>query len=920
MMSTASAFRNRGVIVAAAITFWFTHPASGQTADADFTFWRGEAIGWPDVIDKDSVKLGGPSAVTLDRRLPGFLAYADVGGRVRAFASASGTEPADATTHLIWRRTFRKGTAQDTARFTINRSFLDLKTTEEEFDESPFVSLSMNVSLIDPERVQIVTTFPDDFNVGGVEVRQAALPQFYHTATMYQFAPDELAEPAERTELFGSKVWDRAQAQEPGNAPVVDSRFTIAPNDARYELETFVGEINLDGIEDGALYTVQYSIYVSVVHDGGEFAAQAFLGDPLDVDSGFRFETTSIPVDEEPATSCQALTDTSRFRYDPQTITVTDRYTGLTWQRCPLGYTLNNNGTIDDVTDDECEAVDPEADWQTALQRSAAATLAGHTDWRLPNIKELDSIVELGCRLPAIDSAPFPDTPAEFFWSSTPDANAGNAARAIDFGLGYSSPLTKTSVAHARPVRTSDQPIEAPLPTLQLGRPPAVDEGDGAPTSLVFPVELERIATTDVTVDYETRDHTATAGADYTSTSGTLTIPAGSRRAEVAVPVVNDAVGEDYEALYLVLANASANVRLSVDENLGQINDDEPLVTIAPGSTSEATPQLSFAIALSTASATEVSVDFTTSNGTATAGSDFASTTGTLRIPAGSTSGSIPINVLADTQIEGDENFFVTLNSVSANARLVPTVARAQGTIVDDDTVTLRALNDTGIVLCASTAGTGLACAQTAAFPGQDAQFGRDVTNNNNADGIAGFSFTKLDTAGAPLANQAAQYNVTPWDCVRDEVTGLQWEVKTDDGGLRDRDWTYSWFNSTGVNDGGAAGTANGGVCADTSNCDTEKYVRAVNAVGMCGRNDWRMPTREELQSIVDASDTTAPVYDVAFFPNPHTAIASFHHWTSTPDARDTADAWTVSNLKGRGSAIFAKTRLFPVRLVRGGN
>jgi hypothetical protein len=194
------------------------------------------------------------------------------------------------------------------------------------------------------------------------------------------------------------------------------------------------------------------------------------------------------------------------------------------------------------------------------------------------------------------------------------------------------------------------------------------------------------------------------------------------------------------------------------------------------------------------------------------------------------------------------------------------------------------------------------------------------VTNSNNADGIAGFSFTKLDTGGAPLANQAAQYNVTPWDCVRDEVTGLQWEVKTDDGGLRDRDWTYSWFNSTGVNDGGAAGTANGGVCADTSNCDTEKYVRAVNAVGMCGRNDWRMPTREELQSIVDASDTTAPVYDVAFFPNPHTAIASFHHWTSTPDARDTADAWTVSNLKGRGSAIFAKTRLFPVRLVRGGN
>lgn len=909
---------SRTIAFAAAITtLALTHTLPSYAADAGFTFWRGDSVGWPDVIAKDTVDLGGPAAVTLDRRLPGFLAYADEGGRVRAFAAASGVDPAEATTKLLWRRTFRKGTPQDTARFTVNRSFLELKLSAEEFEATPVASLSMKVTLYNPENVQFVTLPSDGFSPATIRQVRTGEPQFYHSAQVQQFEPFETAQRSERTELFGSEVWDLEQSSEPGIAPVVQSTFRIEPNHARYEMQTYEGEINLDGIEDEALYTIEYEIFVEVIHDGGEFSAEAFLGDPLDVDSGFQFETTSIPVEDEPATMCSAQSDPSRFGYDEQNTTVTDRYAGLMWQRCPLGYTLSNNGTAGDLTDDGCEAVDPEADWQVALQRAAADALAGHTDWRLPNIKELDSIVELACHLPTIDSAPFPDTRAEFFWSSTPDTTDGSAARAIDFGLGFSAPLAKTTTAHARLVRTSDRPPAAPLPALLAGQAPAVVEDAGA--NLIFPIELDRLSTSDVSVDYETRDYIATAGADYLATSGTVTIPAGARRAEVVVPVVSDALGEDHEALYLVLSNASANVRLMVDTNLGQINDDEPVVSIAPGSAGEGASQVAFTVALSAASATEVAVDFTTSNGIATAGSDYAAATGTLRIPAGSTSGSIPINVLGDAQIEGDENFFVTLSNVSPNARLSATQARAQGSIIDDDTVTLRALNDTGTVLCASTAGTGLPCAQTAAFPGQDAQFGRDATNNDGDDGVAGFSFTKLDAGGVPLADQDAQYTVTPWDCVRDAVTGLEWEVKDDSGGLRDSDWTYTWFNSTGVNDGGSAGTANGGVCVDTSNCDTEKYVSAVNAAGMCGRNDWRMPTREELQSIIDMSDATAPPYDAGYFPNPHTSVFSFNHWTATPDASSVSIAWSVDNLQGRGSAIFAKSRAFPVRLVRGG-
>jgi len=55
----------------------------------------------------------------------------------------------------------------------------------------------------------------------------------------------------------------------------------------------------------------------------------------------------------------------------------------------------------------------------------------------------------------------------------------------------------------------------------------------------------------------------------------------------------------------------------------------------------------------------------------------------------------------------------------------------------------------------------------------QDCSHGRDVTNNGDPGGHAGFSFTKLDSNGVPLANQNVDYSTTPWVCVKDNVTGL---------------------------------------------------------------------------------------------------------------------------------------------------
>ena len=218
-------------------------------------------------------------------------------------------------------------------------------------------------------------------------------------------------------------------------------------------------------------------------------------------------------------------------------------------------------------------------------------------------------------------------------------------------------------------------------------------------------------------------------------------------------------------------------------------------------------------------------------------------------------------------------------------------------------------LNDTGITFGGNyPSGSNTDCTGTT-IQQQDCSHGRDATHNDNSDGHAGFSFTKLDNAGKALAASAAN-----WSCVKDNVTGLIWEVKTDDGGLRDKDWRYTWYNSTGVNDGGSAGTANGGICLGSTHCDTEKFVQQVNSQGLCGKNDWRMPTVKELRNIVNFN-RTAPAIDTGYFP--HTTHFS-DFWSASPGAHGSYYAWHVHFYYGY-SDYYVKGASRYVRLVRTG-
>ena len=99
-------------------------------------------------------------------------------------------------------------------------------------------------------------------------------------------------------------------------------------------------------------------------------------------------------------------------------------------------------------------------------------------------------------------------------------------------------------------------------------------EGPGA--KLEFTVTLSRTLDRDVTVTYATGDGTASAGTDYTATSGTLTIPAGSRSRVIEVTVIDDLINDDGETLMLTLSNASGAV---IDDAMaaGTIRNSDPL-------------------------------------------------------------------------------------------------------------------------------------------------------------------------------------------------------------------------------------------------------------------------------------------------------------------------------------------------------
>ncbi len=139
---------------------------------------------------------------------------------------------------------------------------------------------------------------------------------------------------------------------------------------------------------------------------------------------------------------------------------VTHNRTGLMWQRCALMQTWSGGtciGTAGTFT------------WAAALLAARDATTAGYNDWRLPNVKELQSIVEEKCYTPSVNESIFPNTSPSYFWSASASSGSSNSAWSVNFYDGYAGSSLKSSTFQARLVRSGQSFDPFTLPGAPTG-------------------------------------------------------------------------------------------------------------------------------------------------------------------------------------------------------------------------------------------------------------------------------------------------------------------------------------------------------------------------------------------------------------------------------------------------------------------
>ncbi|MGI9124765.1 MAG: Calx-beta domain-containing protein, partial [Mycobacterium sp.] len=213
-----------------------------------------------------------------------------------------------------------------------------------------------------------------------------------------------------------------------------------------------------------------------------------------------------------------------------------------------------------------------------------------------------------------------------------------------------------------------------------------VVEGNSGSKSAAFTISLAKASAAPVTVKYATANGTATAGSDYTAANGTVSFAAGETSKTVNVAVAGDTAVENDETFTVSLSGPSG-ATLGDASATGTIRNDDTSVSIADATVIEwnsGSKAAAFTVSLSKALASPVTVKYATTNGTATAGSDFTATGGSVTFAAGVTSQTVNVKVLGDTAVENDETFTVALSAPSG-ATLGD--ASATGTIRNDDTV-----------------------------------------------------------------------------------------------------------------------------------------------------------------------------------------------------------------------------------------
>lgn len=231
----------------------------------------------------------------------------------------------------------------------------------------------------------------------------------------------------------------------------------------------------------------------------------------------------------------------------------------------------------------------------------------------------------------------------------------------------------------------------------------SIDEGNSGTTAFNFTVTRTSNGSA-ASVDVQTADGTALSSSDYTAL-GLTTVSftaGGSLTQTVTISVTGDTLYENDETFFVNVSNP-VNGLIDDNQGVGTILNDDLIdsLSINDVSVDEDAGTAVFTVTLSSLSGLDVTVDFDTSDGTAMAGLDYMAANGTVSIPAGSTTITVPVTILDDTLYEGNETFTVTLSS-PVNATIAD--GTGIGTIIDNDPAPTLSINNVSVDESAGTA------------------------------------------------------------------------------------------------------------------------------------------------------------------------------------------------------------------------
>jgi len=454
---------------------------------------------------------------------------------------------------------------------------------------------------------------------------------------------------------------------------------------------------------------------------------------------------------------------------------------------------------------------------------------------------------------------------------------------------------------------------DVPAVNITLAVAPASVTEDGTP-NLVYTFTRTGSTTNTLTVNYGI---TGTADAsDYTGatpgTGKTITFAAGSATATLTVDPTADTTIEANETVTLTLLTGTGYTIGTTTAVTGRItNDDFPSINLSPNGQTivegVTSPQnLIYTVSLSGSSTQVVTVQYSTANGTALAGSDYTATTGTLTFNPGVTSQTISIPILNDSVNEANETFTVKLTSLT-NAILGGT-ATVTTTITDTlsaSTTTTLAANVENLTLTGTTAINGTGNASNNILTGNTANNtlngsdGNDILNGgtgiDNLIGGLGNDIYQVDTTTDIITELAAQGTDTIQSSVSFSLATLTNVENLTLTGTTAINGTGNTANNTLIGN-----TANNVLTGDLGNDILNGGTGIDTLIGGLGNDIYQVDTTTDIITELAAQGTDTVQSSVTFSLS---ALTNIENLTLTGTAAINGTGNTANNIISGNSA-----------------